>query len=193
MYIYISLLSSILSLSSIHILRIESLIRIHLKSFGSSPFRTPARASNGRSRACACFVFNSSTLRFDLNAMASFSSWQRDSILRPSERTSYVLPQDHGALALLKKVYIMTYKLKISKTKTPRNDIIAGNGREGFIIAILIQVINVTKAPWSWGLVGIFQLEGWGIKSRSTMFFFIHWKVENSLSREKVRKNIMMA
>ena len=54
----------------------------HLKSFGSSLFRTPARASNGRSRACAYlfvfvskFHFPNSASRFDLNAMASFN-WQ---------------------------------------------------------------------------------------------------------------------
>ena len=36
---------SVLSLSSIHILQIESLFRFSLKGFGSSPFRAPARAS----------------------------------------------------------------------------------------------------------------------------------------------------
>ena len=31
---------------------------VPIKSFRSSPFRTPAGASNGRSRACACIVSN---------------------------------------------------------------------------------------------------------------------------------------
>ena len=89
---------SFLSLSSIHILRIESLF-LALRASDRVHFERPPARLCGRSRACACFVSNSSTLRFDLIAMGSFSSWRRDSILRPSERMSYILPQDHGVLA----------------------------------------------------------------------------------------------
>ena len=82
---------TVLSLSSIHIPRIESLFRFHFKGFRSSPFqKRPPACQWSFTGLRSCVVSNFFlTLRFDLNAtMASFfSSWRRDSILRPSERT----------------------------------------------------------------------------------------------------------
>ena len=119
-YIYISIsLSShqILSLSSIHILRIESLIRRlhHTELRIESIPKTPARASVVVHGPAFCVVVNSS-LCVSINAMASF---QVDSGVRsralPKERKqkSYVLPQDHGALAAL-----LPYLFKIALTNS---------------------------------------------------------------------------
>ena len=57
-----------------------------VKGFGSSPFRKrpPARLC-GRSRACVLYRLQIFSSRFDLNAMAGYFSWRRDSILRPSD------------------------------------------------------------------------------------------------------------
>ena len=71
-------------------------------SFRSSPFRSaPVRASlvvRGRAFLFRFQIFFNFTFRSI--AMASCSSWQRDSILRPSERMLSILPQDHGVLAI---------------------------------------------------------------------------------------------
>ena len=56
---------------------------------------------------CACRFFSFPIFRFPfcvsiLMRWPGFSSvWRRGSISHPSERTSYVLPQDHGVLALV--------------------------------------------------------------------------------------------
>ena len=72
-----------LSLSSIHILRIESLILQILRASDRVPSeRRPARLC-GRSRACACFVSNFPEVSIVCDGKFS---WRRDSILCPSER-----------------------------------------------------------------------------------------------------------
>ena len=91
---------SFLSLSSIHILRIESFFFFHPYELEIQSYsrRTRPRVS-GRSRAgVSCFVSNSFFNSFDYFC-SSWSSWRRGSISRPSERMPYILPQDHGVLA----------------------------------------------------------------------------------------------
>ena len=112
MYIYIYIYISI-SLSSHHSLSFfnphfeisSSLFLFCLwRIFRSSPVQsTPVRASmvvRGRAFLFVVFVSKFFFSRFDLNAMAEKISWRRGSISHPSERTSYVLPQDHDVLAI---------------------------------------------------------------------------------------------
>ena len=89
---------SVLSLSSIHILHIESLFRFSPYEFRIESIpKTPARASLVVRGPAFCIAS-----KFFL-AFRSYCdggiSWRRVSILRPSERMSCILPQDHGVLA----------------------------------------------------------------------------------------------
>ena len=98
LYVYLSVLSFFLSLSQST--SFESSPFLALRASDRVHFERARSCVNGRSRAGVLVSFpNFSTLRFDLIAMASCSSWQRDSILRPSERMLSILPQDHGVLA----------------------------------------------------------------------------------------------
>ena len=80
-----------LSLSSIHILRIESLIHTlrawDRVQFRARPFAHQWSFAGGRS----CFISNS----FDFLIA---SSWQGGSISHPSKRMSCILPQDRGKI-----------------------------------------------------------------------------------------------
>ena len=100
-------LSVFLSLSSIHILWIESFFEslfLALRSFGSSPFRDkrpPARLC-GRSRACvSCVVSNSFDILLRVGAEIRSCALPKE---RKQTSKLYVLPQDHGALSYATKL-----------------------------------------------------------------------------------------
>ena len=95
-----SLPISVLSLSSIHIPFFESFeLSLFFVFFDLRVFSDRLHSENARPRVyvvvhgpaflCHFQFFNFS---FRSYAMASFSSWQRDSILHPSERMSTILP-----------------------------------------------------------------------------------------------------